>query len=93
MRLTESKISGILDKHIAQAAKSKLSEDESVRVLAATLSEDEYLKKGQKVYVTASMGLANVVGTFEEESNGWARVRKEDGTDCWVHYFHCFPQD
>lgn len=65
----------------------------SVEALVSSLTEEPYLKNGSKVTVNGSMGQANVVGTFKEENNGWAKVVTEDGKELWVLYHKCMPID
>ena len=94
MRITESKIVATVRKNDKVVRDSKLSETEASKHLASMLCEDPYLKKGQKVYIKGhhgAMGGASVQGTFQEESNGWARVKREDGSDYWVLYYQCYP--
>jgi hypothetical protein len=92
-RITESKIVELAKRNEAVIVRGKLDENQAIKHFASLLTEDAYLKKGAKVYIRGSMGACNVEGTFEEESNGWARVKREDGSDYWVHYFRCHPTD
>ena len=91
-RITEAKIQQTITRNAKIVLESKLDEKDGAKHLAALLSEDPYLKKGQKVYVAGSMGNTNIEGSFQEESNGWARIKREDGTDYWVHYHKCLPK-
>lgn len=73
----------------------KLAEKaKSVDSLVASLTEEAYLKSGQKVFVKGSMGQTNVTGVFKEESNGWAKVQRDgDGSEFWCLYHQVLPVD
>ena len=61
--------------------------------LVSKLTEEPYLKAGQEIFVKASMGQTNVMGKFVEENNGWAKIKRTDGTEFWVLYHQVYPKD
>ena len=48
---------------------------------------------GQAVTINGSMGQTNVAGKFVEENNGWAKIKREDGTEFWCLYHQVMPKD
>lgn len=70
------------------AAKTK-----DVPALVAALTEEPYLKSGQAVTINGSMGQLDLAGKFVEENNGWAKIKREDGTEFWCLYHQVMPKD